>query len=216
MIKKIALIILLLNALRAEIQPYEAKKFTNLEKVQGLDQSLIETHLKLYQGYVKNTNLLLEKLQTIDPSSYEYGALKRRLGWEFDGMKLHELYFEELSSNGLVNKDLSIIKHLNKQFGSYESWKKDFISTGLMRGIGWVVLYFDEDQNLFINEWINEHDTGHLVRLNPLLILDVWEHAYISQFELDRKQYFEVFFKNLNWEIIENRYQKFLRIQNEQ
>lgn len=210
MIKKITPLLLFLNFLNAEIKPYEAKKFTNLEKVQGLDQSLIQMHLKLYQGYVKNTNLLLEKLQTIDPSSYEYAAFKRRLGWEFDGMKLHELYFEELSSNGFVNNDFSIIKHLDKQFGSYEAWKKDFIATGLIRGIGWVVLYFDKDQNLFINQWVNEHDTGHLVHSNPLLILDVWEHAYISQFGLDRKQYFEIFFKNLNWEIIENRYQKFL------
>lgn len=215
MIKKIFLVICIVGCLKSEVKEFQAKEFKNLENVQGFNTALIQTHLKLYQGYVNNTNLLLKKLQKVDPQSYEYGALKRRFGWEFDGMKLHELFFEELSSDGSIDRNFLIVKSLEKQFGSFEKWKKDFISTGLIRGIGWVCLYFDSQKNLFINEWVNEHDTGHLVNCNPLLILDVWEHAYISQFELNRTEYFDVFFKNLNWQIIENRYKKISENQNE-
>ena len=172
-------------------------------------------HFKLYEGYVKNTNALLVEIENIkDKSSYEYGALKRRLGWEFDGMRLHELYFDNLGGNGSINKKSPLYKAIINQFGTFEKWKKDFIATGTIRGIGWALLYLDPQEKRLINTWINEHDTGHLVQGAPILIMDVFEHAYMPQYGLNKLEYITAFFNNINWELVEKRYAKAIEINN--
>jgi len=167
-------------------------------------------HFKLYEGYVKNANDLLAKLEALGSSgqsgSYEYGALKRRFGWEFDGMRLHELYFGNLGGNGQIDPKGGLIAVLTSQFGSFDSWKRDFIATGSMRGIGWAVLYLDPVQGRLVNAWINEHDVGHLAGGTPILIMDVFEHAYMPQYGLDKAKYIEAFFKNIDWSAPESRY----------
>ncbi|MBS0626418.1 MAG: superoxide dismutase [Verrucomicrobia bacterium] len=206
--KKLAALSICLAAftmLKAE--NYSPKNYSNLIGMPGFSDSLLQMHFKLYEGYVKNANDLLAKLQTInDASSYEYGALKRRLGWEFDGMRLHELYFGNLGGNGVPDKKSSLYNALSTQFGSFESWKKDFIATGSMRGIGWAVLYFDPVQGRLINQWINEHDVGHLAGGTPILIMDVFEHAYMPQFGLDKAKYIAAFFANIEWKTVESRF----------
>jgi Fe-Mn family superoxide dismutase len=174
--------------------------------MRGFSDSLVTLHLTLYEGYVKNTNELQASLDSKTISAMEFGALKRRLGWEFDGMRLHELYFDQLGGNGVVDVKGVLASALAKQFGSLEAWKKDFVSTGLMRGIGWVILYRDPADGKFINAWINEHDTGHLVSNVPILIMDVFEHAYMPQYGLDRAAYITAFFSNLDWKMVENRF----------
>jgi len=187
-------------------QMYTVKDYSRLYSMQGFDQKLLQMHFTLYAGYVKNTNLLLEKLQSMNESgAYEYGALKRRFGWEYDGMRLHELYFENLGGNGKLDSDSKIQSLLVQQFGSFENWKKDFIATGLIRGIGWTILYMDPVQKRLVNTWINEHDVGHLAGGVPLLVMDVFEHAYMPQFGLDRNKYIETFFFNLDWKEVERR-----------
>lgn len=202
------------NRIRSNISTYKAKDFSNLlTQVKGFDAELLNMHFKLYQGYVKNTNGLLESLSSLaskgKDSSYEYGALKRRLGWEFDGMRLHEYYF---SNMGPSERDMegAFSKMIAKHFGSFEKWKQEYIATGSIRGIGWVILYYDTRENRLMNTWINEHDMGHLSGCIPLLVMDVWEHAYITQFGLDRMKYMETFFDNINWKEVESRFAKAL------
>jgi len=188
--------------------PYVAKNYDHLMGMQGFGDSLLKIHFKLYEGYVKNANDLLSQLQTMQTGSYEYGALKRRFGWEFDGMRLHELYFDHLGGTGVPDKKSSVFSAISSQFGSFEKWKQDFISTGMMRGIGWAVLYFDPQVEMLINVWINEHDTGHLATGSPIVIMDVFEHAYMPQYGLERAKYIEAFFANLDWKVISARYER--------
>lgn len=192
----------------SEPQPlkYSVKDYTHLIGMNGFSENLIRMHLKLYEGYVKNASELLNLIGSVNSKSYEYGALKRRFGWEFDGMRLHELYFDNLGGCGKANLKSPLCLALIRQFGSFEDWKTDFVATGTIRGIGWSVLYLDPIDGRLINTWINEHDVGHLVRGIPLLIMDVFEHAYMPQFGLDKMAYIDVFFKNLNWDVIESRY----------
>lgn len=185
---------------------YQAKDFSYLFGMPGFSDQLLQMHFTLYNGYVKNTNLLLNLLGKEMPA-YEFGALQRRLGWEFDGMRLHELYFSNLGGNGQLDQDSPLYTQIAGQFGSYEAWKKQFIETGLMRGIGWVILYRDPTNGRLVNTWINEHNVNHLAGGRPLLVMDVWEHAYIIQYGLDRGAYIDAFFKNINWATVSKRYE---------
>lgn len=190
---------------------YQVKNFDHLlGKIQGLDDALLKMHFKLYEGYVNNSNTVLKKLQELTNAGQsrtpEFAGLKRILGWEFDGMLLHEYYFENLGKTSDLKSDDPFMQKITQDFGGYDQWKADFISTGLMRGIGWVVAYIEPKSGRLLNEWINEHDVGHLAGAKPILIMDVFEHAYITQFGLDRNKYIEVFFNNINWDAVSNRY----------
>ncbi len=190
---------------------YQVKNFDSLlGHVKGLDDALLKMHFKLYEGYVNNTNLVLQKLQSLTDQGQsrtpEFAGLKRILGWEFNGMLLHEYYFENLGGANLLDAKNSLSIKIEQDFGSYDKWKADFISTGMMRGIGWVVAYIEPKSGRLINEWINEHDLGHLSGATPILVMDVFEHAYITQFALDRNKYVDVFFNNINWEVASKRF----------
>lgn len=186
---------------------YQAKYYPNLTELNGISDVTMKNHVALYQGYVKNTNKIMNSLQRMlaegRSGTIEYAELKRRFGWEFDGMRLHEYYFENLGAkNPASSQFLSVI---NRQFGSYEAWEKDFRATGLMRGIGWVVLYQDVTNGKLFNYWINEHDTGHPAGGLPLLVMDVWEHAYLLDYGIKRADYVAAFFRNINWAVVEAR-----------
>lgn len=189
---------------------YTAKDFTHLIGMPGFDEKLLKMHFTLYNGYVKNTNLLIKLIRDLaldgQDRAYPYQALKRRFGWEFDGMRLHEMYFSNLGGNRPMEKSTSLYKLLIRDFGSYDKWKQDFIATGLMRGIGWAILYFDPVADRLFNTWINEHDLGHLAGGHPILVMDVWEHAYMPQYGLDRAAYIDAFFKNINWDEVQTRF----------
>jgi Fe-Mn family superoxide dismutase len=135
----------------------------------------------------------------------EFAELKRRLGWEFNGMRLHEYYFENLGGSSALSKDGKLGKKITESFGSYEAWEKDFRATGAMRGIGWVALYQDPVSGRLINFWINEHDVSHPAGCTLLLIMDVFEHAFMIDYGLKRADYIEAFFKNINWSAAEAR-----------
>ena len=187
---------------------YQPKDYSNLKGMPGFSDRLITMHLTLYQGYVKNANLLLDQLDAQGSNTAIYGAIKHRLGWELDGMRLHEYYFDNLGGNGKLTPNSPILAKINEDFGSFEAWKKDFIQTGMMRGIGWAILYLDPAKNRLMNLWINEHDLGHLAGGKPLLVVDVFEHAYMPQFGLERAEYIEACFSNMNWNIVNERFKK--------
>jgi len=189
---------------------YKAKDYSRLLGMPGFSDELLKMHFQLYQGYVKNTNLLLQAFKDASMETplelYSYGALKRRLGWEFDGMRLHEFYFGNLGGKTDLEKESSLYLAIADQFGSFENWKKNFLDTAMMRGIGWVILCRDPQTGRFMNVWISEHDLGHLAGAEPLLVLDVWEHAYLTEYGLDRAGYIQAFFKNIDWSVVQGRF----------
>jgi Fe-Mn family superoxide dismutase len=188
---------------------YTAKDFAGLIGMAGFSETLLKNHFTLYQGYVTNTTKVLDTLSAMlkegKTAAPEFAELKRRLGWEFNGMRLHEYYFENLGGKSGIDKNGKLAKKLAEQFGSYEMWEKDFKAVGAMRGIGWAVLYQDVASDSLINFWINEHDVAHPAGCVPLLIMDVFEHAYMIEYGLKRADYIEAFFKNINWAAAEAR-----------
>ncbi len=189
--------------------PYAAKDYAKLVGMEGFSETLLKNHFTLYQGYVTNTNKVLDNLDQMSKdgksATPEFAELKRRLGWEFNGMRLHEYYFENLGGKSGIDKNSKLSKKLVETFGSYEAWEKDFRATGSMRGIGWVVLYQDPVSGRLINFWVNEHDVSHPAGCNPLLIMDVFEHAFMLDYGLKRADYIEAFFKNINWSAADSR-----------
>lgn len=189
---------------------YEIKKFENLSGVEGFSEQIIRNHFTLYEGYVNNTNKLNDILVELERGDKfgtpEFAELNRRLAWEWNGMRLHELYFGNLIKGGIeLKNDSELYKKIIEEWGSFESWEKDFKSMGAMRGLGWVILYYDREARRLFNVWINEHDTGHFSGAEPFLVMDVFEHAYMLDYGLKRADYIEAFFKNINWSVVQNR-----------
>jgi len=188
---------------------YQAKDYSGLLGLPGFSETLLKNHFTLYQGYVNNTNKLLETIAQMVKEGKtglpEFAELKRRLGWEWNGMRLHEYYFENLGGKEALALNSKLYQKIVENFGSYELWEKEFKAIGTMRGIGWVALYQDLHTGRLINFWINEHDVGHPAGCELLLIMDVFEHAFITDYGLKRADYIEAFFRNLNWKAVESR-----------
>ena len=183
---------------------YEPKKYDLLLGITGFSDQLLKNHFTLYEGYVANTNkvlaLIKEMTETGKASTPEYAELKRRFGWEYNGMRLHELYFGNMTKGGIkLNEDGALAKKIIADFGSIEQWALDFKSTGTMRGIGWVVLAYDTAGDRLFNVWINEHDVGHLAGATPVLVLDVFEHAYMIDYGLKKADYISAFMNAVDW-----------------
>ena len=190
---------------------YTPKKW-ELAGLTGISDDTMSIHFGLYEGYVKNTNLLNEQLAAIRLAGKNVGAdpafaeLVRRLGFEYNGMRLHEYYFDNLAkgSNDLAGGKL--YNALGENFGSFEAWKKDFAAVGGMRGIGWAIAYYDPHGKTVSNHWIAEHEIGNPAGFIPLVVMDVWEHAFIRDYKpSERGKYIESFFANLNWKACEAR-----------
>ena len=188
---------------------YMAIDYSGLIGMKGFSDTLLNNHFDLYQGYVTSTNKLIEALAAMLKESRlntpEYNELKRRMGFEFDGMRLHEYYFGNLGGKKPLDMSGALAAKLAEDFGSYENWEKDFKATGKMRGIGWAVLYQDNISGRLLNQWVNEHETGHLAGCAPILVMDVFEHAYMTDYGLKRADYIESFFGNINWEVVAGR-----------
>jgi Fe-Mn family superoxide dismutase len=188
---------------------YTARDFGSLIGMEGFSETLLKNHFTLYQGYVTNTNKLLDALAAMlkedKAATPEFAELKRRMGFEFNGMRCHEYYFENLGGKQPPDQSGKLGKKLAAEFGSYENWEKDFRATASMRGIGWTILYQDNVGGRLINQWINEHETGHPAGCNPILVLDVFEHAFMIDYGLKRPDYIAAFFKNIKWGAAEAR-----------
>lgn len=189
---------------------YQPKDFSSLLGMKGFSDKLLKDHFGLYQGYVAHTNELLEKLAKLAENgklrSVEHSELRRRLGWEFDGMRLHELYFGNLGGKGKAPvRGSEAQKAIESSFGSFDRWSEEFKATGSLRGVGWAILYLDADGDRLLNLWIGEHDTGHPAGCSPILVMDVWEHAFMTDYGTDRGSYIEAFMENIDWKEIEKR-----------
>ncbi len=189
--------------------PYVAKDFGALVGMDGFSEALLKNHFTLYQGYVTNTNKLSDLIGRIlaegKTGTTEYAELKRRFGWEWNGMRLHEFYFENLGGKGVLDPASKLGKAIAAEFGSVAKWEADFRAAGAMRGIGWVVLYQDRLGSRLFNQWVNEHDVGNPAGAVPVLVMDMFEHAFMVDYGLKRADYIAAFFRNVNWKAAEAR-----------
>jgi Fe-Mn family superoxide dismutase len=192
---------------------YIEQKFI-IPELKGISAKTIEEHLKLYSGYVKHTNLILQKVDELSKTPedttanlYLIGELKRRLGFEFGGVRNHEYYFEQFEGGFKeINTESSLYKKIVETWGSYEQWLLEFKNLAMTRGIGWAFLYMDEKNNNLVNTWVGEQHDGHLTGLKPVLALDMWEHSYmLDVVPSEKKKYVEAFFENVNWVVVEGR-----------
>lgn len=186
---------------------YTEKKF-NIGELEGISTDQIEIHLGLYAGYVKHVNLLREKISE-SSDLYVQQELRRRFSFEFDGMRMHEYYFEQLEGGQVnLNDDSTLTKELGEKYGNFDGFMTHFIDTALSRGIGWTVLYWDPVGKTPHVTWIGDHEIGTLAGLPILLALDMWEHAFMVDYKpAEKKTYIESFFKNLNWNVVEKRFE---------
>lgn len=189
---------------------YEAKNFDHLIGTPGFSDTLLKNHFTLYGGYVTNFNKLNDLLVDMEEKG-NVGTpldaeLNRRFGWEFNGMRLHELYFGNMKNGGAALGDGELKKQILDGWGTMEAWEKNFRTMGAMRGIGWVIVYLDRHENRLFNVWVNEHDMGHLSGCVPLLVMDVFEHAYITDYGIKRADYIEAFMKAIDWSVVEQRF----------
>lgn len=190
---------------------YEPKNYDHLLGTPGFSDQLLKNHFTLYQGYVKNIQAIGDELSAMSQagrtSAPSFTELRRRFGWEYNGVSLHEYYFENLTkSPGQLSPDGPLAAKIDECFGSREAWERDFRAAGAMRGIGWVIMYYDPVRKNLMNVWINEHDSGHPAGCAPLLILDVFEHAYMLDYGLKKADYIEAFFKAVDWGRVSSRY----------
>jgi superoxide dismutase, Fe-Mn family len=179
--------------------------------LKGLSKAQLDVHFALYQGYVTNTNRLNETIAALikdgKGNTPDCAEMKRRLGFEYNGMVLHEYYFDNLGATAPLSKEAALYKKLSEGYGSYETWEADFKNTGLMRGIGWAILYQDPGTKVLTNHWISDHEVGHIAGFTPILVMDVWEHAYTVDFKAtERAKYIEAFMANVNWDTVAKRF----------
>jgi Fe-Mn family superoxide dismutase len=199
-----------------ETKIYKAKTF-NLSGLTGISDKTLEMHFKLYEGYVKATNDLHARIAEIlsdgkvdQEEMPAYSELTRRLGFEYNGMVLHEYYFGNMKKQGGADaaRGSDFRSAVERSFPSYEIWKTDFTSVGKMRGVGWSITFLDPATGLVSNHWIELHQTGNVAGFVPLLVMDVWEHAFLLDYKpADRPKYIEAFLSNVDWSAVEHRMQ---------
>jgi len=197
---------------------YKPREF-NLSNLKGISDETLEMHFKLYEGYVKETNNLNERIAEfikdgkVDQEEMPaYSELTRRLGFEYNGMVLHEYYFENMKSYGGTGDPAppsAFRQAAETSFGSYEIWKADFVGIGKMRGVGWAICAQNPTNRRISNHWISLHEMGNVAGFTPVLVMDVWEHAYLLDYKpADRPKYIEAFFSNIDWQASEKRLQQ--------
>jgi Fe-Mn family superoxide dismutase len=186
---------------------YEAKNFERLLGLKGFSDNALKTHFLLYQGYVNNTNKLLDELKSAVLDSPQHAEMQRRFGWEFNGMRLHEYFFESLSKEAeALDEKTALHKKIESGFESFENWEKEFRAIALARGIGWGIVYYDTQADKLLNVWVNEHDQGHLVGLPVILNIDVFEHAFMLDYGTKRADYIDAFMKAVDWKVVAERF----------
>jgi Fe-Mn family superoxide dismutase len=184
--------------------PYKQRTF-DLHGLTGISDQTLEVHFGLYAGYVKNTNLLNEQLVDLTRDGKAgtpvYSELTRRLGFEYNGMVLHEWYFGNMTKSGGadISSSSPLGRALGESFGDIETWRKDFTAIGGMRGVGWAVTYLDPPTGRLSNHWITLHEDGNIAGFKPIVVMDVWEHAFLLDYKpAERPKYIEAFMANLD------------------
>ena len=193
---------------------YEAKTFS-IPNLTGISEKQLEVHLGLYQGYVKHTNLareLIRDLETTDKEKYAYAIaeLRRRFSFEFDGMRMHEYYFEEFEEGARdADSSHSLAQAVSEKYGDWQKFIEHFKTVGMTRGIGWTILYDDPIGKTVHTIWVGDHELGQLAGASIILAMDMWEHAFMVDYvPAEKKKYIDAFLQNLNWHVAERRFEK--------
>lgn len=190
---------------------YQLHDYASILGMQGISDETLRKHFTLYEGYLNNTNTLMRMTRELQQQGKtgkdpEFAELRRRLGFEFNGMRLHEYYFENLHGDGTPDTRSWVYEQIVNDFGNFDQWKQDFLATATLRGIGWAIMYYDTRANTLLNVWIDEHQINHLAGVQPLLVMDAWEHAYYLDYQTNRAGYIDAFFHNLNWQEVAKRF----------
>ncbi len=192
-----------------ELQP----KALKYKKLDGLsEKQLSEHHDVLYAGYVKKVNEIRSKLMNVDKTTTnatysDLRELKVEESFALNGVKLHEGYFDNMGGKGgKATGDVG--KWIESDFESYEKWEEEFRALGIAAR-GWVVLAFDLDDGMLHNYICDVHNQGGIWNCVPLLILDVYEHAYFIDYGTGRKSYIETFMKNIDWGFVNSLIKRF-------
>jgi Fe-Mn family superoxide dismutase len=193
---------------------YTAQSF-NLPELKGLSEKQIKVHIGLYEGYVKNINVLREQiaeLTALDKEKYAYAITetRRRLGFEFNGMRMHEYYFTQLEGGAsALSSDSALGKAVTEKYGSVDAFIAHITSVGMSRGIGWSVLYADPKAKTIHTAWVSDHELGQLGGLPIIFAMDMWEHAFMVDYvPAEKKNYIEAFLNNVNWCVVERRFKE--------
>lgn len=192
------------------MKKFEEKKFL-IPALKGISTKNIEEHLKLYSGYVKHANLIIEKVEELkkdsEKNAYAIGEVMRRFGFEYNGMRNHEVYFKSLEGGPSLMAGNDLNTAIESEWGSFDAWLASFKALALTRGIGWAMLYYDRSEKRLLNAWIDEQHLGQLQDCALILGLDMWEHSFVADYQPSgKKQYVEDFFSNVNWKTVEENY----------
>jgi superoxide dismutase, Fe-Mn family len=185
--------------------PFTPKTFT-IPAIEGISEKTIAGHIKLYEGYVKHANLVLEKMEEMakdsEKNAYALGELQRRFAFEFDGMRNHEYYFMLLEDGAKpLDAESALAKAIAETWGSVDAFMTRFKAIAMTRGIGWAILLYDKHTDRLLTQWVDEQHLGHLVGLMPILPLDMWEHAYLlDHIPSEKMKYAEAYLAAINWE----------------
>jgi len=195
-----------------------SKKYTPVDftyllgKGTGFDDALLKIHFQLYNGLVGATNKAVEDIHNFSKNGVKdmviYSSLQKQFSLFFNGMRLHEMYFGVMSGENMNKMNEGLKQEINKSFGSFDKWRKNFIETGTIPGVGFVALVRDNSTSNLMNIWINEFNIGELIGVDILLVMDMWEHAYIAEFGLNLKKYSETFLANVNWSVVSDNWLK--------
>ncbi len=198
------------------MKPFITKVY-KIPELKGISSKSIDEHLKLYAGYVKNTNFITDKIAELkkdtENNMYALSEINRRFGFEYNGMRNHEVYFSSLEvGSSPLKEDSLLMKKINETWGSFEAWYSEFKTIAMTRGVGWAMLYFDKIDNRLINTWVDEQQIGQLNGCDTILGLDMWEHSFVLDYlPSGKKDYINDFFVNLNWNVIEENYLNAIR-----
>lgn len=188
---------------------YETRSFT-IPALAGISENTIKEHLGLYAGYVKHVNLIHEKIAELssDPekNAFAISEVRRRLGFEFDGMKNHEYYFTQFEGGARPLPEGTLKTKIETTWGDTTAFMQYFTGLALTRGVGWAMLSYDQATGDLLASWVDEQHLGQLADTKVILALDMWEHSYMLDYPPSaKKSYIEAFFNNLNWEVVANR-----------
>lgn len=192
----------------------EAKKYDHLVgNLPGFSPKQIEQHIKLYQGYVKKINEIRSEIEKIpfderkDKSNFSFGKyseLKRREAVPYNGVYLHEMYFDNMGGGGGAPKP-DVARAIEASFGSQSNWEEDLRACAEAATGGWVLLTYDRVDGKLHHNQMWEHTIGIMVNQEHLLVLDTWEHAFMIDFGTDKKSYLTAFLQNVSWNVVADR-----------
>lgn len=188
-----------------QVKPLKYKSLPGLSEKQ-----LSEHHSVLYAGYVKKINEINQKMESAPPADANatfslIRELKLEETFALNAIKLHEGYFDNMGGDGQAKGSVKDV--LSKDFGSFEKWEEQFRALGIAAR-GWVVLAYDLEDGKLHNYLCDVHNQGGVWGAIPILILDVYEHAYFLDYGTGRKAYIETFMKTIDWKEVDSRYQK--------